>query len=279
MKKFFGTVVMIAALSAAAGGQKFERRSSEDVQQQNTRPQIFEKVGIDQRLGNALPLDAKFLDESGKPVKLEQYFHRQRPVLLALVYYNCPMLCNQVLNGMTSALGVLKFNAGQEFDVLAISFDPRENPVQALEKRALVIERYRRPGADAGMHFLTGKPEAIKAVTEAVGFRYTWDETTKQFAHASALVLLTPEGKVTQYYYGIEYSPRDMRLGMIEASQERIGNVADELMLYCYHYDPMTGKYGAVIMNVLRVSAVLTLMVIGGFVAVSLRREKHYARL
>jgi len=267
---------MILALSGFAAAQK-DFHDSADVKQVNTRPQIFEKVGIDQKLGSQVPLGANFVDENGKSVTLDAYFHTKRPVLLALVYYDCPMLCNQVLNGMTSALGVLKFNAGQEFDVVAVSFDPRESAKLANEKRAVYLKRYRRESAATGWHFLTGSEDSIKALTSSVGFRYTWDESTKQFAHASGLILLTPEGKVAQYYYGIEYSPRDLRLGMIEASQEKIGTVVDQLMLYCFHYDPMTGKYGAVIMNVLRVSAVFTLLLIGGFVFASVKRERQGA--
>lgn len=268
----------LAAMLALASAQRIEDRTSADSTSPNTRPSIFEKVGIDQRLGASVPLTAQFTDESGQAVTLDQYFHHRRPVLLALVYYDCPMLCNQVLNGMTGALRVLRFSAGQEFDVLAVSFDPREGPQLAAEKRALYLKRYGREGSVPGWHFLTGKPQAIKALTEAVGFRYLWDEQTKQFAHASGLVLLTPEGKVAQYYYGIEYSPKDMRLGMIEASQEKIGNVADQLLLYCYHYDPMTGRYGARIMTILRAGAIATLVILGSFIAASVRRDHRTHR-
>jgi protein SCO1 len=185
------------------------------------------------------------------------------------------MLCNQVLNGMTSALQVLKFNTGKEFDVVAVSFDPRETPELALAKRKTYLDRYKRPGAETGWHFLTGQKDAIDALTKTVGFRYSWDDKSNQFAHASALILLTPEGKVAQYYYGIEYSPKDMRLGIIEASNEKIGNVADRLLLFCYHYDPMTGKYGALVMRLVRIGGILTMVVLGGFIALSVRRERH----
>jgi protein SCO1 len=269
-------VVMLsaAALFAQASG---DMHQSEDLRQMNTRPSVLERVGIDQRLGNSLPLDARFKDELGREVKLGDYFHK-RPVLLALVYYDCPMLCTQVLNGLTSALGVLKFNAGQEFDVVAVSFDPRETPQLASAKKQVYLNRYKRQGADQGWHFLTGDQQSIAAITEATGFRYVWDEKTSQFAHGSAVMLITPEGKLAQYYYGIEYSPKDMRLGMIEASNEKIGNVVDQVILYCFHYDPTTGKYGAVAMNLIRAGGVLTVLLLGTFMAVNFRRDSRNSR-
>ncbi len=248
------------------------------MRQANTRPRVLEKVGIDQRLGEFVPLDLKFKDEQGQDVQLGRYFHQKRPVVLALVYYDCPMLCNQVLNGMTSALGVLKFNTGQEFDVVAVSFDPRETPGLAAAKRDVYLNRYKRPGADKGWHFLTGSQESITALTQAVGFHYVWDEQTSQFAHGSGLMLLTPEGKLAQYYYGIEYSPKDMRLGIIEASQEKIGTVVDQMLLYCYHYDPTTGKYGLIAMRAMRIGGALTVLALGTFMVVSFRREMKMAR-
>src|SRR5947209_20188672 len=243
--------------------------------QQNSKPSILDQVGIDQKLGAQVPLNTKFRDELGREVPLGSFFKSNRPVLLALVYYDCPMLCNQVLNGMASALSVLKFTAGNQFDVLAVSFDPRDTPKSAAARRTSYLMRYRRPGAELGSHFLTGQPEAIAALTKAVGFRYVWDEHTKQFAHSSALILLTPQGKVAQYYYGIEYSPKDMRLGMIEASNEKIGNLADQIVLYCFHYDPTTGKYGAVIMAFVRIGGLLTVLALGMFVVIAVRREGH----
>ena len=236
---------MLLLLTAAAHAQMNGNIASSADMRQNTRPSVLTQVGIDQRLGEQLPLDLKFKDEYGKDVVLGNYFNQGRPVLLALVYYDCPMLCTQVLNGMTSALGVLKFTSGKEFDVLAVSFDPRETPEIAAAKKKTYIGRYRRAGAEQSWHFLTGSQPSITALTKAAGFRYMWDEKTQQFAHASALILVTPDGRLAQYYYGIEYSPKDMRLGMIEASKQHIGNVADELILFCYHYDPGTGKYSA----------------------------------
>jgi protein SCO1 len=269
--RFFAIIALVASASAQMGGNM---NSSADLQS-NTRPSVLTQVGIDQRLGQQLPLDLKFRDEYGKDVTLGNYFNQKRPVLLALVYYDCPMLCTQVLNGMTSALGVLKFSAGKEFDVLAVSFDPRETPEIAAAKKKTYIARYRRPGSEQAWHFLTGSQASITELTKAAGFRYAWDEKTQQFAHASALMLVTPDGRLSQYYYGIEYSPKDIRLGMIEASEDKIGNLADQLILFCYHYDPMTGKYGAIAMNFVRAGGVLTVLVLLTFMIISIRRETH----
>lgn len=266
---------MLLALSVPAFAQMSGTIASSEDTQQNARPSVLTQVGIDQNLGQALPLDAKFKDEQGKDVVLGDYFKSNRPVLLAIVYYDCPMLCTQVLNGMTSALGVLKFSAGKEFDVVAISIDPRETPEIAAAKKKTYVERYRRPGANEAFHFLTGQQPAITAVTKAAGFRYVWDEKTQQFAHQSALILVTPDGHIAQYYYGIEYSPKDMRLGMIEASKEHIGNLADQVILFCYHYDPTTGKYGAIAMRLVRIGGVLTVALLLGFMFISIRKENH----
>lgn len=250
-------------------------RDPADMQNQNQQPSALTKVGIDQDLGAQVPLDLKFRDETGHEITLGDYFHSKRPVMLALVYYDCPMLCNQVLNGLTSSLDVLKFTAGKEFDVVAVSFDPRENPVIALDKKQVYMKRYGRPGSESGWHFLTGKQPAIDALTKAVGFHYVWDPKTQQFAHSSAIILVTPEGKVAQYYYGIEYSPNDMRLGIIQASKEHLGTIVDAVVLYCYHYDPRAGKYSAITMRIVRLAGLLTLLTVGSFVVVSLRHEKN----
>jgi len=252
-------VALLFAATSAFAQMNGNIASSADTQQ-NTRPSVLQQVGIDQRLGESLPLDARFKDDTGKDVTLGDYFHSNRPVLLAIVYYDCPMLCTQVLNGMTSALDVLKFSAGKEFDVVAVSIDPRETPEIAAAKKKTYIQRYKRPGAENAFHFLTGQQSAITAVTKAAGFRYVWDEKTQQYAHQSALILVTPEGRVAQYYYGIEYSPKDMRLGMIEASKDKIGNLADQVVLFCYHYDPTTGRYGAMLMNLVRAGGALTVL-------------------
>jgi protein SCO1 len=244
----------------------------------NQKITIFDKVGLDQRLNQQIPLDLTFMDEDGRPVQLRQYFG-SKPVLLTLVYYRCPMLCSQVLNGVAGALnGIVRFNVGRDFDVLTVSFDPRDTPKDAAESKQTYLGRYRRPGAAAGWHFLTGKKEQIEALTSAVGFRYAWDPAIQQYAHASGIMLLTPDGRLSRYFYGIEYAPRDIQFGVIEASQGKIGNVVDKVLLYCYHYDPAKGKYGAVVFNILRISALATLLVLGGFMVIMFRRDALAAR-
>jgi len=227
-------------------------------------PTALRDVRIEQKLNQQLPLDLMFHDESGQPVKLGQYFG-QKPVVLALVYYSCPMLCTQVLNGMVESFRVLPFQLGKEYDVVTISFDPRET-AQLADKKKKVYVGYlpekMQASATAGWHFLTGDAESIKQITDAVGFHYHYDESTKQFAHASAIMVATPQGKLSRYYYGIEYPARDLRLGLIESAQNKIGSPVDQLLLYCYHYDPSTGKYGAVVMNIVRAGGVATILAI-----------------
>ncbi|HLY98658.1 MAG TPA: SCO family protein, partial [Candidatus Angelobacter sp.] len=199
----------------------------------NQKISILDQVGIDQHLNQRIPLDAKFVDETGQTVALRQYFG-SRPVLITMVYYQCPMLCSQELNGLTSSLNVLsQFSVGREFDVITVSFDPTETPEMAAENKKKFLERYRRPGAAQGWHFLTGKKDQIELLSQALGFRYAWDPEIKQYAHASGIMLLTPDGRIAQYYYGIEYAPRDLRLGFIEATQGKIGTVVDQVLLYC----------------------------------------------
>jgi len=236
----------------------------------NVRPPGLKNVGIEQHLDEQIPPDLKFRDETGKPVRLGDFFGR-KPMILNLVYYNCPMLCGEVLSGLESALRVLKFDVGKEFDVLTVSFDPRENPEMATKKKAEFLKRYGRAGAAEGWHFLTGPQESIDALTKAAGFQYQYDPKTGQFAHATAIMVLTPEGKIAQYYYGVEYAPKDLRLGLIQASQNKIGNLADQVLLYCYHYDPTTGKYGAIIARVLQLSALATVLGLGTLMIVLIR--------
>jgi len=236
----------------------------------SVRPPGLKNVGIEQHLDQQIPPDLNFRDESGKPVRLGDYFG-QKPMILNLVYYNCPMLCGEVLSGLESALRVLKFEVGKEFDVLTVSFDPRETPDMATKKRAEFLKRYGRPGAAEGWHFLTGPQESIDALTKAAGFQYQYDPKTGQFAHATAIMVLTPDGKIAQYYYGVEYAPKDLRLGLIQASENKIGTLADQVLLYCYHYDPTTGKYGAIISRVLQLSALATILALGIFMTVLIR--------
>ncbi|PYT05034.1 MAG: SCO family protein [Acidobacteria bacterium] len=235
--------------------------SSEDPSAGKVR--LLENVGIDQRLGEQLPLDLAFRDETGSPVRLGDYFGK-KPVVLTLVYYNCPMLCNQVLNGLTSALDVVSFDIGKEFDVVTVSFDPRETSQLAGSKKETYIQWYKRAGAAEGWHFLTGDRASIEKLTDAVGFHYKFDQSTDQFIHASGIMIATPQGKLARYFYGIEYAPKDLRLGLIEASDNRIGNPVDRLLLYCFHYDPAAGKYGAVAMNILRLAGIATIAAIVG---------------
>jgi protein SCO1/2 len=244
----------------------------------NTKPAILDQVGIEQRLNQQVPLDLMFVDETGQPVELRQYFG-SKPVILALVYYQCPMLCSEVQNHLVGALnGIVRFNAGRDFNVITVSFDPRDTPKDAAANKKSYLSRYRRAGAEQGWHFLTGRKDQIDALAGAVGFRYKWDEESRQFAHGSGIMLLTPDGRVAQYYYGIEYFPRDIQMGLIEASQGKIGNVVDQVLLYCYHYDPAQGRYGAVIFNILRVSALATLLLLGGFMLVMFRRDMLAAK-
>jgi protein SCO1 len=230
-------------------------------------PAVLKTVGIEQRLNEQMPLDTVFKDEHGQVVRLGDVA-KGKPVVLAVVYYSCPMLCNQILNGVLGSLRQVSFNAGEQFEVIAISFDPRETPELAATKKQTYVKAYNRTGADAGWHFLTGDDANIKRVTDAAGFHYKWDDKTNQFAHASGIMLLTPEGKLARYFYGIEYPPRDVRLGLVEASENKIGTPVDTLMLYCYHYDPATGKYGAVVMNIMRVAGVITVGLIVGMLLV-----------
>ena len=255
-----------------AHGQSFPQPSSplygarsEDTSVPSGLPKALREVGIDQHLNEQLPLDLTFRDESGQTVKLGQYFGK-RPVVLSLVYYNCPMLCTQVLNGMNTAFRVMKFTPGAEFDVVTVSFDARETAQLAAEKKNLYVNSLpeaKRASAMSGWHFLTGDETSIKRLAGAAGFRYYWDESTNQFAHASGIMIATPEGKLSQYYYGIEYSARDLRLGLIEASANKIGSPVDQLLLFCYHYDPATGKY-AVVMKTVRIAGVVTVVGIIG---------------
>jgi protein SCO1/2 len=236
-------------------------------------PPELSNVGIDQKLNQQVPLDLIFRDEAGRPVTLAQLF-QGRPVILNLVYYECPMLCTEVLNGLSSSLRLMQLDIGRDYDVLTVSFDAREKPELATAKKKAYLQRYGRPGAELGWHFLTGEQPSIDALTRAVGFRYQWDAKTQQFAHAAGIMILTPQGRVAQYYYGVEYSPRDLRLGLVEASQNKIGNVVDQVLLYCYHYDPRIGKYGAVVMNVIRLGGGVTILILGSFLVVLFRRER-----
>jgi len=237
----------------------------------NVRPPGLTNIGIDQHLDQQISPDLAFRDETGKAVRIGDYFGK-KPLILNLVYYRCPMLCNEVLAGLESSLRVLKFDVGKEFDVLTVSFDASDTPESATEKKAASLKRYKREGAEQGWHFLTGPQESIDALTNTVGFRYEYDPKIKQFAHSTAIMVLTPQGKIAQYYYGVEFPPKDLRLGLIQASQNKIGTLADQVILYCYHYNPATGKYGAIISRVIQLAGAVTILCIGTVLLVLFRR-------
>jgi protein SCO1 len=277
--KFLYYVVAIISLSLCAGAQgMFGAQGFNPPAPANTangaRPPILREVGFDQNLNAQLPLDTQFYDESGKQVRLKQYFTSGKPIVLALVYYQCPMLCSEVLAGLTTSLTALRFDAGKDFQVLAVSFDPKDTPESAAAKKKLYLQRYRRPGTDDGWHFLTGDPPSIRMLTDAVGFHYTWDEKNKQFAHVAGIVVLTPDGKVSRYFYGIEYAPRDLKFGLIDASSNKIGSLVDQALLFCYHYDPTVGKYTPLVIRMVRAGGLLTLLVLGSFIGFWVRQER-----
>jgi protein SCO1 len=258
---------MLAAGATLASAQQFGLPAS-------SLPAMVQGVGIDQNLNAQIPLELQFKDETGQEVRLGQYF-RQKPVVLALVYYECPGLCDLILNGLTHTMQQISLNVGSDYEVVAVSFNPKDTWQLATAKKANYIEKYNRPGAKEGWHFLTGDQASIKSLTETVGFHYNYDPISKQFAHASAIYVLTPEGKIARYFYGIEYKPRDFRLGLVEASANKIGSPADQVLLFCYHYDPTTGKYGMAITEITRVLGTATVLLLGGFVFIMLRRERH----
>lgn len=241
-------------------------------------PEVLQAVKFEQRVNQPLPLAATFRDEAGRSVALGEYFHR-RPVILALVYYDCPMLCTFVLNGLVKGLKPVSLEAGRHFEVVVISFNPRETPELAAQKKAAYLGEYRRRDAASGWHFLTGEEASIREVTQAAGFHYLYDEKTKQYAHASGVIIATPEGKLFRYLFGIEYAPRDLRLGLVEASQNRIGTPVDRVMLYCFHYDPHKGKYGLVIMRLIQVAGTATVLALGTFLVVMFRRDRRASGL
>ncbi len=238
----------------------------------NVRPPGLKDVGIEQRLNEQIPPDLSFRDETGKSVQLADYFGG-KPLILNLVYYKCPMLCSEVLAGLTNAMKAMKFSVGKDFDVLTISFDPRETPQDATASKAEYLKRYGRAGAAEGWHFLTGPQESITALTKAAGFQYHYDNKTGQFAHSTAIMVLTPQGKIAQYYYGVEFPPSDLRLSMVQASQNKIGTLTDQILLYCYHYDPTAGKYNLAIFRVLRLAGIATMVLLGGFMIMMFRRD------
>lgn len=271
------TLAALAAVAASAQpGQPAPMQPSISMQDSNLKPALpgaLQGVGIDQNLNAQLPLDLTFRDELGRTVPLSTYFRSGKPVLLAPVYYRCPMLCTQILNGLASSLKAVSFNPGQEFEVVAFSFDPKDTVELAAAKKETYLHRYDRPNTANGWHFLTGDAPNIKALMDAVGFHYKYDPATDQYAHASGVMIVTPDGRLSKYFYGVEYAPRDIRLGLVEASLNKIGTPVDQILLFCYHYDPSTGKYGAVAVNTMRIAAGGFVLLAGAFLFLMLRRD------
>lgn len=245
--------------------------------QQNSSapPQLPGKVAIVQHMGAQLPMNEMFRDDTGRVVRLGDYFKSGRPVLLDFMYYRCPMLCSMVLEGTTSALTELKLDVGKDFDVITVSIDPRDMPNDARAKKEKYVKRYGRPSAYEGWHFLTSHESAIKHLADTVGFQYAYDPNSNQFAHGTVLIAVTPQGRVSKYFYGFEYKPRDLRLGLVEASAGTIGTAVDQVLLLCYHYSPSTGKYSAAAMDIMRAGGAATVLGLGGFIFIMVRNERR----
>ena len=276
-KLMFGALVLAGAVAMAQPPSAFMRDASKPSAQ--VSPDDLKNVGIDQRLDQQVPLALQFQDETGKTVKLGDYFQSGRPVILNLVYYTCPMLCGEELAGLSSALGVLRFTPGNEYEVVTVSINPDETPEVAAEKKKVFVdrmnERLEKKSDGKGWHFLTGQQAEIQQLADAVGFHYKRDAQTGQFIHSAAIMIVTPQGKLAQYYYGVEYSPKDLRLCLIEASRNKIGNLVDQIQLYCFHYDPKNGRYGATITSLLRLGGAATVLLLGGLLIVMYRRERE----
>jgi protein SCO1/2 len=284
----FNSIALAAALFVIATGQLLAQSSPSRNPMMNggimsppakQRPPNLEFVGIEQHLNAEVPGDLTFTDETGKTVRLDDYFGHGRPVILNLGYYQCPMLCSELLQGLVGSMKPLTFNLAQDFEVVTVSFDPRETTEMAAAKKRDIMKRYGRPNSEQGWHFLTGKADQINALTKAVGYQYQFDPKTEQYAHAAAIVMLTPDRHISGYFYGVEFSPKDLRLGLVQASQNRIGNIGDQVLLYCYHYDPRTGKYGAVISNILKLGGLVTMLILGTFMFVMFRVDHRQGQL
>jgi protein SCO1 len=265
-------VLTLVIAGATARAQFFNRMRKDEHAPKEPPSEVVQKVSIDQNLNAQLPLELPFRDETGRGVKLGEYFGA-KPVLLVLAYYECPQLCTQVLNGLAKALKVVKFDPGKDFEIVVVSIDPKETPGMAAEKKADLLRRYGRPDTAAGWHFLTGPQPSIDRLTEAVGFSYSYDQERNQYAHAAGMVILTPQGKISRYFFGLEYQPRDVRLGLIESSGGKIGNLVDQVLLYCFHYDPVVGRYSAMTLNILRLAAVATTVGLILLIVLLRRRE------
>jgi protein SCO1/2 len=271
------TIIGIAALLAATSALRAQTIPGNVGPSASTMPAALRNVGFEPPLNGQMPLDLRFRDETGRDVSLREFFG-QKPVVLAFVYYNCPMLCDQVQMGVVGSLRMLSFNPGRDYEVLFVSFDSSDTPEQAAEKKKTALSHFRRPETASGWHFLTGSKESIEAATKAANFRYTFDAKSNLFAHASGVLVLTPDGRISRYFYGVEYPGRDMRLGLVDASAGKIGSPIDHVLLFCYHYDPTTAKYSASILKIIRLGGILTILCIVGGILISWRREVRSAQ-
>lgn len=269
-----GVLIASAASTASAAAPAAPPSGpSGPITPSNQMPEPLKTVGYDQNLGEQVPLNLAFRDEAGRPVKLGDYFGR-RPVVMVFAYYECPMLCDMVLQGVTGSLKALSFNAGQQYDVVVVSIDPKETSKLAAETKAQTLSRYGRSGTEGGWHFLTGGQGSILELTRVAGFRYYYDKERDEYAHAAGMMVLTPGGRISRYLYGIDFAPRDVRLALIESAEGRIGSLADQILLYCFHYDPVYGKYSAMTMNILRLAAAATVLGLGLLIVLLKRRER-----
>jgi protein SCO1/2 len=269
MRRIACVVAIWMVLGSVAGAQFWQQREPE----KDTNVSLTRDVSIEQKLNEQVPLDLTFRDESGQTVTLRQYFGK-KPVLLTLVYYECPSLCGLVLQGLLKSLRVINYTPGEQFEIVTVSISPIETPELAAAKKANFLKEYGREEAAAGWHWLTGDEKNIRALADAVGFRYVYDPKTKQYAHAAGIMLLTPSGKISRYFYGIEYSPRDLRLGIIDASQGKVGSLVEKVILFCYQYDPTTGKYGLLVVRLIQLGGLVTLLILGGFIGTMFYRER-----
>lgn len=275
--KRFPIIVTVAALLFAAMSGRAQTIPSNVGSPATNMPPVLQNVGFEPSLNGQMPLDLAFRDETGRSVQLRDYFG-QKPVVLAFVYYNCPMLCDQVEQGVVGTLRMLSFNPGRDYEVVFVSFDPSDTPEAAAEKKNTAMTHFRRPETASGWHFLTGTQESIAAATKAANFRYSYDAKNKLFAHASGVLLLTPDGRISRYFYGVEYPGRDMRLGLVDASAGKIGTPIDHVLLYCYHYDPTTATYSAAILRMIRLGGILTIFAIVAAILIFRRRESRNTR-
>jgi protein SCO1 len=273
-------IVLCGALLAASVSAQVSSYGDKQIGTTDEQPSVLNGVGISQRLNQQLPLNLAFTDDAGKPVHLGDYFGK-KPAILALVYYRCPMLCSEELDGLTGALQMVRFVPGKDFNVVVVSIDPSEGPDLAAAKKRTYLKRYGHPETANGWHFLTGTQPNIDALSQAVGFRYVKmavpGSNLTQYAHASAIQIVTPEGKLAQYYLGVEYSPKDMLLGLDEASSNRIGSPVENILTYCYHYDPQSNKHSLIVARVVQLGGFLTLLLLGGFMFLMFRKDYRQA--